>query len=68
MNGKAIIYPYWENIARGLEDILMVLTMFAVLFLVYPAIVIILGIRKWWKQRKWTIKSIIKKIKGGVRV
>ncbi len=21
MNGKAIIYPYWENLARGYEDI-----------------------------------------------
>ena len=28
MNGKAIIYPYWENLARGYEDIIALLTVF----------------------------------------
>lgn len=68
MNGKAIIYPYWENMVRGLEDILMVLAIFTILFLMYPAIVIIVMVRRLWKSRTWTIKDIWKKIKGGVRV
>lgn len=68
MNGKAIIYPYWENIVRGMEDILMVITLFAVMFLLYPIIVFFVMMRKWWKHRTWTIFSIWKKLKGGVRV
>ena len=33
MNGKAIIYPYWENLARGYEDIIALLTVFMLLLL-----------------------------------
>ena len=62
MNGKAIIYPYWENMARGIEDILLVLTLFAILFLIYPMIVVIVKIIVWWKHRTWNIKEIGGKI------
>ena len=40
MNGKAIIYPYWENVARATEDRLAVLMIFQLLFLAIPVIVI----------------------------
>ena len=57
MNGKAIIYPYWENIARGYEDILALLTFFELLFLVY-ALAIALGLFiSWWRHKGWTIKD-----------
>ncbi len=65
MNGKAIIYPYWENIVRGTEDILLVLTLFMILFLVYPVIVITIKIIYWWRHRTWNMKSIWIKL-GGV--
>ena len=65
MNGKAIIYPYWENMIRGLEDILMVLTVFAILLLIYPVTVIAVTLIILWKRRTWTVKSIWKKIRGG---
>ena len=32
MNGKAIIYPYWENIARVYADVLVVLMLLELLF------------------------------------
>lgn len=57
MNGKAIIYPYWENIARGYEDILTLMTFFEMLFLVY-ALGIALGLFiSWWRHKGWTVKE-----------
>lgn len=57
MNGKAIIYPYWENVARGYEDILAMLTVGELLFLVY-ALAVVLGLFiRWWKRKGWTLKE-----------
>lgn len=57
MNGRAIIYPYWENIARGYEDILAMLTLFELIFLVY-ALAIAAGLSvSWWKHKGWTLKE-----------
>lgn len=57
MNGKAIIYPYWENIARGYEDILTVVTLFELLFLLYAVILAIVFFCIWWKHKGWTIRE-----------
>lgn len=57
MNGKAIIYPYWENIARGYEDILAVLTLFELLFLLYAVAVALILFIIWWRRKGWTIKE-----------
>jgi len=38
MNGKGVIYPYWENIARGYEDYLTPVTVLAVLCFAYASI------------------------------
>ena len=58
MNGKAIIYPYWENIARGYEDIIAAITLFALLFLVYPVVLLVIFVIIRWKQKTWTAKGI----------
>ncbi|MBQ9123412.1 MAG: ABC transporter permease [Lachnospiraceae bacterium] len=63
MNGKAIIYPYWENVARGYEDILATLLLVAVIFLLYPLVLVIIALRKAWVRRTWTAKSVYLKIK-----
>ena len=63
MNGKAIIYPYWENVARGYEDILATLLVFALVFLIYPIVLIVIGLRKAWVRRTWTAKSVYLKVK-----
>ncbi len=57
MNAKAIIYPYWENVARGLEDILALITLFQLLFLTYAVIVALVLSVKWWRHKGWTIKE-----------
>ena len=58
MNGKAIIYPYWENIARGYEDIIAAITLFALLFLAYPVALLVIFVVIRWKHKSWTAKGI----------
>ena len=58
MNGKAIIYPYWENIARGYEDILALLTLFGILFLAYPVGLGLVFFCIWWKHKGWTMRDV----------
>lgn len=58
MNGKAIIYPYWENIARGYEDILAMLTLFGILFLAYPMGLALVFFVIWWKHKGWTMRDV----------
>ncbi len=63
MNGKAIIYPYWENVARATEDRLAVLMIFQLLFIAIPVIVISVGLLIGWKNKKWTFKIVFIRIK-----
>lgn len=58
MNGKAIIYPYWENLARGYEDIIALITVFMILFLLYPVVLIIVLLVIWWKHKNWTMHDV----------
>ncbi len=58
MNGKAIIYPYWENIARGYEDILALMTLFELLFLAYALILALVFFCIWWKHKGWTLRDV----------
>lgn len=58
MNGKAIIYPFWENIARGYEDMIAVVTLFMLLFLLYPVTVLLIMFVKWWRHKGWTLKDV----------
>lgn len=62
MNGRAIIYPYWENIARGYADILMVLTLFGILFLLYPVGLAVVFFCIWWRHKGWTMKDVWHKL------
>ena len=66
MNGKAIIYPYWENIARGYEDIIALCTVVMVLFLLYPVVLLLVIFVWWWKHKGWTIKDVWNQAKDKV--
>lgn len=63
MNGKAIIYPYWENIARGYENILSLITFIMLLCLAYPSVTAVVIIVRKWKGKTWTLKSVFLKCK-----
>lgn len=57
MNGKAIIYPFWENVARGYEDMIALMTFFMLLFLIYPIVLVLVIFIKWWRHKGWTLKD-----------
>lgn len=59
MNGKAIIYPYWENVARGYEDILALLTLFQMIFVIYPSVLALVWIVIRWKNKTWTARTVL---------
>lgn len=58
MNSKAIIYPYWENIARGYEDIIAALTVLMLLLMLYPTVLLIVFFVIWWRNKGWTLKDV----------
>ena len=58
MNGKAIIYPYWENIARGYGDILAFILVFRILFALYPIVMLVIFLIYLWKNRTWNFRDV----------
>ena len=57
MNSKSVVFPYWENMARGMEDVLMPLCLADVILLVFIVInLIVLGIR-CWNKREFRFKN-----------
>ena len=59
MNTSGVIFPYWENAARYVEDILAVVLIIAVLTAVFPFVTIIVAAVK-------LIKSGVRKLKETV--
>ncbi len=66
MNGKAIIYPYWENVARGYEDLLMVVTFFELLFCALAVLCGGIFFILVWTGKGWTIKDVWLMIKDRI--
>lgn len=63
MNGRSIIYPYWENVARGYEDIIGALTALMLIFLLYPVVLTLVFFIRWWRHKGWTLKDVWHKVK-----
>ena len=57
MSFKDIVYPYWENIARGQEDIFALLLLIKSILLILPCIFVIIVIIYMWKNRTWHLKQ-----------
>ena len=58
MNGKSIIYPAWENVARGKEDICILITAFqCILLLGSGALFCILAVYLY-RHKTWTMKGL----------
>ncbi|MDE7224757.1 MAG: hypothetical protein K2O34_13380, partial [Acetatifactor sp.] len=50
---------YWENVARGYEDILALLTLFQMIFVLYPSVLALVWIVIRWKNKTWTAKTVM---------
>lgn len=59
MNSYAIGYPYWENVARGWEDIFAIVLALQIITLMIPAGIIIITLILLWKRKKWTWRDVI---------
>lgn len=65
MNSKGIVYPYWENMARGMEDYLTPLAVLGFIAFLFPAIVLVYILGRMWKLRpihKEDIKDYIERL------
>lgn len=58
MQNAAIHYPYWENIARGYEDVRALLLFFQFIFLMIPSVIILVFLIIKWRNRTFTAKDI----------
>ncbi len=67
MNGKAIVYPYWENLARGYEDIIALITLIITVCLAVPGVTAVVWLIFWWKHKSWTFKSLWAKLSDRIR-
>lgn len=63
MGLSGITFPYWENMARGYEDILAGLLLVELVFLAYAVIVFICVAWYMWLHRKWRVSDIYEKIR-----
>lgn len=63
MGLSGITFPYWENMARGYEDILAGVLLTELVLLTYAAIVFIGLIWYLWIHRKWRARGIYEKFK-----
>jgi len=61
MNGKAIIYPYWENVARAMDDKLACMLIIRLLFVAVIVMIVLGELLRYWKHKKWTVKGLCKK-------
>lgn len=58
MQNSAVHFPYWENIAKGYEDIRAVVLIIQFILLLIPAVIILITLIIKWKNRKYTMKDI----------
>lgn len=52
MTTKNIVFPYWENRARGYEDISALLLVLEIICMIYPAGCLLKKVYGCWKHRK----------------
>ena len=60
MWGKAIFYPYWENVARGYEDILALILLIRTIALLIVVVIATITIINLYRHKKWTVRGIVK--------
>ncbi len=58
MSRQDIVYPYWENVARGYEDILALSLLLKLLLLIFPVVASGRAIVLLWKKKTWTAESL----------
>ena len=60
MWNKAIYYPYWENTARGFEDIMALLLLIRIICMSVLILMLAVFIINAYRHKKWTVRGVIK--------
>lgn len=66
MQKRAIPFPYWENIARGYEDVRALVLILQSILLLIPTVIIAVGLWIKWKNRTWTAADVWKGFTAGM--
>ncbi len=59
-------YPYWENIARGWEDILAMVVMAELILYVIAFLLLVWIVVSWYNNRTWKTRDIVKKVNDAI--
>lgn len=59
MRTNSVGYPYWENVARVIEEQQMVLLVIRMILLIVPSISLVSLFYHWWTHKSWTIKDVV---------
>ena len=59
MQNSAIHFPYWENIARGYEDLRAIVLLLQFILLLIPTVILLVILIIKWKNRSWHTKDVI---------
>ena len=62
MTSESIVYPYWENVARGYEDIFALILLIKILLLIYPLFFTVAVLVRLYKKKKWTLKGLVQRL------
>jgi hypothetical protein len=57
---QPIYYPYWENVARGWEDVLGVIFLFRIIFKVAFWLIIAVLVVIAYRNKTWTVRGVVK--------
>lgn len=62
----SIHYPYWENIARGLEEELAFIFILECLLLAYSVLVLCAFVVSLYRNKTWTTAQLVKKVQDKI--
>lgn len=62
MQHTAVRFPYWENMARGFEDIRALVLLFQFIFLLIPITMLLSFLIAKWRKRTYSWKDIGRKV------
>ncbi len=65
MNFHGIQYPYWENVARGWEDVFTLILVIQAAALLIPVLIVSVMVIAAWKARTWTWKDVWSSLLAG---
>ncbi len=56
---QPIFYPYWENVARGWEDVLSVLFMIRMVCIIVFWLIVAVLVVQWYRNKTWTVRGVV---------